>query len=46
MRARDLAVLCTLPYLPGNLTPVWELLADRIQHPFNQRPGAIAATGH
>ena len=23
--------LGTLPYLPGNLTPVWELLADKIQ---------------
>lgn len=23
--------LGTLPYLPGNLTPVWELLGDRIQ---------------
>lgn len=23
--------LGTLPFLPGNLTPVWELLADRIQ---------------
>ncbi len=23
--------LGTLPYLPGNLTPVWELLADRIR---------------
>ena len=23
--------LGTLPYLPGQLTPVWELLADRIQ---------------
>ncbi|MBK9573810.1 MAG: PHP domain-containing protein [Rhodoferax sp.] len=23
--------LGTLPYLPGNLTPVWELLAERIQ---------------
>ena len=23
--------LGTLPYLPGGLTPVWELLADRIQ---------------
>lgn len=23
--------LGTLPYLPGDLTPVWELLADRIQ---------------
>ena len=23
--------LGTLPYLPGNLTPVWELLADRVQ---------------
>ncbi len=23
--------LGTLPYLPGNLTPVWQLLADRIQ---------------
>ena len=25
--------LGTLPLLPGALTPVWELLADRIQHP-------------
>ena len=25
--------LGTLPLLPGQLTPVWELLADRIQHP-------------
>lgn len=24
--------LGTLPYLPGQLTPVWELLADKIQH--------------
>ncbi|MFT6589940.1 MAG: putative metal-dependent phosphoesterase TrpH [Rhodoferax sp.] len=24
--------LGTLPYLPGQLTPVWELLADRIQY--------------
>ena len=24
--------LGTLPYLPGQLTPVWELLTDRIQH--------------
>jgi predicted metal-dependent phosphoesterase TrpH len=24
--------LGTLPYLPGKLTPVWELLTDRIQH--------------
>ena len=23
--------LGTLPYLPGNLTPVWEALASRIQ---------------
>ena len=23
--------LGSLPYLPGELTPVWELLADRIQ---------------
>jgi hypothetical protein len=23
--------LGTLPYLPGDLQPVWELLADRIQ---------------
>ena len=23
--------LGSLPWLPGNLTPVWELLADRIQ---------------
>lgn len=25
--------LGTLPLLPGALTPVWEILADRIQHP-------------
>lgn len=25
--------LGTLPLLPGQLTPVWELLADRIRHP-------------
>jgi predicted metal-dependent phosphoesterase TrpH len=25
--------LGTLPWLPGTLTPVWELLADRIHHP-------------
>jgi hypothetical protein len=24
--------LGTLPYLPGQLTPVWEMLADKIQH--------------
>ncbi|MGL4808179.1 MAG: phosphatase, partial [Giesbergeria sp.] len=24
--------LGTLPPLPGDLTPVWDLLADRIQH--------------
>jgi predicted metal-dependent phosphoesterase TrpH len=38
--------LGTLPYLPGNLTPVWELLADRIQNPFDGGPGASASTGH
>jgi len=38
--------LGTLPYLPGNLTPVWELLADRIQHTSNQSLEASAATGH
>lgn len=37
--------LGTLPYLPGNLTPVWELLADRIQHTANPSPAASAATG-
>ena len=25
--------LGTLPLLPGQLTPVWELLAERIRHP-------------
>jgi len=34
--------LGTLPYLPGQLTPVWELLADRIQYPPAQDPPTIA----
>lgn len=35
--------LGTLPYLPGNLTPVWDLLADRIQYP--SHPGTRATVG-
>lgn len=35
--------LGTLPALPGQLTPVWELLADRIQRPGHQTPVAGAA---
>ncbi|MDO9167357.1 MAG: 3',5'-nucleoside bisphosphate phosphatase [Rhodoferax sp.] len=38
--------LGTLPYLPGKLTPVWELLADRIRHASVKSPGASASTGH
>ncbi|MDO9199291.1 3',5'-nucleoside bisphosphate phosphatase [Rhodoferax sp.] len=38
--------LGTLPYLPGKLTPVWELLADRIRHASVESPGASAPTGH
>lgn len=38
--------LGTLPYLPGKLTPVWELLVDRIQNASVKGPGASAATGH
>lgn len=40
--------LGTLPPLPSHLTPVWELLAERIQHPPapTPSPAATAATGH
>ena len=38
--------LGTLPYLPGKLTPVWELLAHRIQHASVEGPGASASAGH
>ena len=34
--------LGTLPYLPGQLTPVWELLTDRIQHAPTASPRAEA----
>jgi predicted metal-dependent phosphoesterase TrpH len=37
--------LGTLPPLPGQLTPVWELLANRIQKPGNLTPVASAAGG-
>lgn len=37
--------LGTLPYLPGQLTPVWELLADRIQKTSDPSPEATASTG-
>lgn len=37
--------LGTLPYLPGQLTPVWELLADRIQNTSDTSPEATASTG-
>jgi predicted metal-dependent phosphoesterase TrpH len=36
--------LGTLPYLPGQLTPVWELLTDRIQHASAARPEAVASS--
>lgn len=38
--------LGTLPYLPGQLTPVWELLVDRIQHTSAKGPGPGASRGH
>lgn len=38
--------LGTLPPLPAQLTPVWELLADRIQHRPKLSPAAPAAIGH
>jgi predicted metal-dependent phosphoesterase TrpH len=37
--------LGTLPNLPEHLTPVWELLTDRIQNPTDSDPGASASTG-
>ena len=37
--------LGTLPPLPAKLTPVWDLLTDRIQNPAHQTPAASAATG-
>jgi hypothetical protein len=38
--------LGTLPLLPGNVTPVWALLADRIHKPADQRQPNSAPTGH
>jgi predicted metal-dependent phosphoesterase TrpH len=38
--------LGTLPYLPGQLTPVWELLADKIQRAPTPNPQANASVGH
>jgi predicted metal-dependent phosphoesterase TrpH len=38
--------LGTLPFLPDNLTPVWELLADRILLAPAADLGALAPTGH
>ncbi len=38
--------LGTLPYLPGQLTPVWELLADKIQKAPTLNPQANASAGH
>ena len=38
--------LGTLPSLPGGLTPVWQLLADRIQTASDQSLGANASTTH
>jgi hypothetical protein len=38
--------LGTLPYLPGQLTPVWELLADRIQNTADKSPGTPVSMGH
>jgi hypothetical protein len=38
--------LGTLPYLPGNLTPVWELLLDRIQQAPDTSPGTPVSMGH
>ncbi len=37
--------LGTLPPLPPKLTPVWDLLSDRIQSRAHQTPAAPAATG-
>ncbi len=37
--------LGTLPHLPDHLTPVWELLSDRIQNPTDSDPGVSAPTG-
>ena len=37
--------LGTLPYLPGQRTPVWEQLADRIQYAPHTTPEAKASTG-
>ncbi len=38
--------LGSLPPLPGQLTPVWDLLAQRILHPTRHDPVADAAIGH
>ena len=38
--------LGTLPYLPGNVTPVWELLGNRIQYASATSLGADVASGH
>ena len=38
--------LGTLPYLPGQVTPVWELLASRIQQHVPLNPGAAASAVH
>lgn len=38
--------LGTLPYLPGNVTPVWTLLADRIQKPSLAASSVDHATRH
>jgi len=38
--------LGTLPYLPGNLTPVWELLLDRIQQAPDTSPETPVSMGH
>jgi 3',5'-nucleoside bisphosphate phosphatase len=38
--------LGTLPALPGQLTAVWEVLADRIQNRIKQNPVASATLGH
>jgi predicted metal-dependent phosphoesterase TrpH len=38
--------LGTLPYLPGQLTPVWELLAHRIKRPAAHGLGATSPQGH
>ena len=38
--------LGALPLLPGDLTPVWELLQDRIQAALNPSRGTLAPTTH